>query len=247
LVNQVEKVRAILDISQAQEDIDRNLTLTALNENNISVPGVSITPDEINVKQTIERRGGYRNVAVKVVLTGQQADGFLLKGYSPNPAGVTVFSTDPEIVNNLPGFIETQSLNLTGADENFQVSLPLDVPAGVVVVGESIVSVDVSISPIEGSLRLSALPIEILGLLPEYVGEIAPKTADVILSGPLPELDNITLDDVRVRVDLSEFTPGTYQVTPKVELFYKDILVESILPAEVEVTISLAPTQTPES
>jgi YbbR domain-containing protein len=247
LVNQVEEVRAVLNISQAQMDIDRDLNLVALDENDLPVEGISISPDEVNVKQTITQRGGYRNVAVKVVLSGQQASGFFLKDYSPNPAGVTVFSTDPEIVNNLPGFIETQALNLTGANENFQISLPLNVPLGVIVVGESTVTVNVSISPIQGSLPLTALAIEVIGLLPDYEAEIAPRTADVILSGPLPELDNLSINDVRVLIDLSGFTPGTYQVVLKVEVDYEDLLVESILPAEIEVEIRLVASPTPES
>jgi len=247
LVNQVEEVRAVLNISQAQMDIDRDLNLVALDENDLPVEGISISPDEVNVKQTITQRGGYRNVAVKVVLSGQQASGFFLKDYSPNPAGVTVFSTDPEIVNNLPGFIETQALNLTSANENFQVSLPLNVPPGVIVVGESTVTVNVSISPIQGSLPLTALTIEVIGLLPDYEAEIAPRTADVILSGPLPELDNLSINDVRVLIDLSGFTPGTYQVVLKVEVDYEDLLVESILPAEIEVEIRLVASPTPES
>ncbi len=247
LVNQVEEVRAVLNISQAQMDIDRDLNLVALDENDLPVEGISISPDEVNVKQTITQRGGYRNVAVKVVLSGQQASGFFLKDYSPNPAGVTVFSTDPEIVNNLPGFIETQALNLTGANENFQVSLPLNLPPGVIVVGESTVTVNVSISPIHGSLPLTALTIEVIGLLPDYEAEIAPRTADVILSGPLPELDNLSINDVRVLIDLSGFTPGTYQVVLKVEVDYEDLLVESILPAEIEVEIRLVASPTPES
>jgi YbbR domain-containing protein len=247
LVNQVEEVRAVLNISQAQMDIDRDLNLVALDENDLPVEGISISPDEVNVKQTITQRGGYRNVAVKVVLSGQQASGFFLKDYSPNPAGVTVFSTDPEIVNNLPGFIETQALNLTGANENFQVSLPLNMPPGVIVVGESTVTVNVSISPIQGSLPLTALTIEVIGLLPDYEAEIAPRTADVIISGPLPELDNLSINDVRVLIDLSGFTPGTYQVALKVEVDYEDLLVESILPAEIEVEIRLVASPTPES
>jgi YbbR domain-containing protein len=247
LVNQVEEVRAVLNISQAQMDIDRDLNLVAMDENDLPVEGISISPDEVNVKQTITQRGGYRNVAVKVVLSGQQASGFFLKDYSPNPAGVTVFSTDPEIVNNLPGFIETQALNLTGANENFQVSLPLNMPPGVIVVGESTVTVNVSISPIQGSLPLTALTIEVIGLLPDYEAEIAPRTADVILSGPLPELDNLSINDVRVLIDLSGFTPGTYQVVLKVEVDYEDLLVESILPAEIEVEIRLVASPTPES
>jgi YbbR domain-containing protein len=239
LINMVDEIRAVLDISQAQEDIDRDVKLTALDEDGLPIDGISISPDEINVKQTITQRGGYRNVTIKVETSGQIASGYRLTNISANPVVVTVFSTDPELINNLPGFVQTQPLNLTGASEDLQVSLPINVPSGVTVVGESTVSVSVSISPIQGSITLNGLQLEVVGLLPEYTTEIAPRTADVILSGPLPKLDDLSTKDVRVLIDLSDFTPGTYQVDPKVEVGISGLLVESILPATFEVKIQL--------
>jgi len=237
LINKVDEIRAVLDISQAQEDIDRDVKLAALDEDGLQVDGISISPDEINVKQTITQRGGYRNVTIKVETSGQIASGYRLTNISVNPVVVTVFSTDPDLVNNLPGFVQTQPLNLTGANENLLVSLPINVPNGVTVVSESTVSVSVSISPIQGSRTLNGLQIEVVGLLPEYAAEIAPRIADVILSGPLPELDDLSTKDVRVLIDLSEFIPGIYQVEPRVEVGTSGLLVESILPATVEVDI----------
>lgn len=246
LISQVEEVRAVLDISQAQEDIDRDIPLTALDESGVPVDGVSISPAEVNVQQKITQRGGYRNVTVKVETMGQIASGYRLTNISADPLVVTVFSTDPELVNNLPGFVQTQPLNLNGANENLEVSLPLDVPSGVSVVGESTITVNVSISPIQGSLTLNALPIEIVGLLPEYEVVIAPQMVDVIFSGPLPDLDDLSNRDVRVVVDLTNFTPGTYQMDPQVEVDIPGLLVESILPATIEVEIQPIPTATPE-
>lgn len=247
LVDQVEEVCAVLDISQAQEDIDRDIPLVALDENGLRVSGVTINPEEVNVTQKITQRGGYRNVTVKVVTTGQIASGYRLTNISNNPLVVTVFSTDPKLVINLPGFIETQPLNLTGAEEDLQVSLPLAVPAGIIVVGESTITVNVSISPLQGSITLTSLPIEIIGLMPEFDASISPDRVDVILSGPLPKLDGRLSSDVRVLLDLTEVLPGTYQISPGVEVGPQGILVESILPATIEVEIKPVPTATPSS
>lgn len=242
LVNKVEEVRALLDISQAQEDINRDVPLEALDEDGLPVEGIEITPDEINVQQIITQRGGYRNVTIKVETAGQIASGYRLTNISADPLVVTVFSTDPDLVNSLPGFVQTQVLNLTGANKDLQVSLPINVPSGVTVVGESTVNVSVSISPIQGSITLTALPIEVIGLLPDYTAEIAPRFADVILSGPLPVLDDLSTSDVRVLIDLSELAVGSFQVEPRVEIDIPGLLVESILPAAIEVTIQLAET-----
>ena len=237
LVEQVVEIQATLDISQAKEDIDSNLELSALDENGLTIEGVTISPQNVNVTMDINQRGGYRNVSVKVVTSGQIASGYRLTDISSNPLVVTVYSADPELVNNLPGYIETQPLNLTDADADRQVSLPLSVPSGITVVGESTVKVSVSISPIQGSITLTSLPVEIIGLLPEYDVSLSLDRVDVILSGPIPVLDELKSSDVRVLIDLTDYTEGVYQVEPRVELDSSEILVESKLPASIEVEI----------
>jgi YbbR domain-containing protein len=236
-VEKVKEIRAILDVSQAKEDIDSNLELQALDENGLAVADITLNPEKVNVSMTISQRGGYRNVSVKVVTSGQIASGYRLTNISSNPLVVTVYSADPELVNSLPGYIETQPLNLTDAQEDLQVSLPLSVPSGITVVGESTIKVSVSISPIQGSITLTNLPVEITGLLPDYQVTLSPDRMDIILSGPIPMLDELKSSDVRVLIDLTDYTEGVYQLEPLVELDVNGILVESKLPASIEVEI----------
>jgi YbbR domain-containing protein len=247
-VEKVAEIRATLDVSQAKEDIDSDLDLQALDENGLPVEDVSISPEKVNVSMVISQRGGYRNVSVKVVTSGQIASGYRLTNISSNPLVVTVYASDPELVNNLPGYIETQPLNLTDAQEDLQVSLPLAVPSGISVVGESTIKVTVSISPIQGSITLTNLPVEIVDLLPEYEVTLSPDRVDVILSGPIPTLDELKSSDVRVLINLADYTEGVYQLEPLVELNGTGILVESKLPASIEVEILpvVEPTATPQ-
>jgi len=239
-VEKVSEVRATLDISQAKEDIDRNLELQALDESGLPVEGITLNPEIVNVKMEVNQRGGYRNVSIKVVTSGQIASGYRLTNISSNPLVVTVYSSDPELVNNLPGYIETTPLNLTDADEDLQVSLPLALPSGISVVGESTIRVSVSISPIQGSTTLPNLPVEIVGLQPDYDVTLSPDRVDVIFSGPIPTLDKLVSSNVRVIIDLSDYTEGTYQIEPRVEVDVEDVLVESKLPASIEVEITPA-------
>jgi YbbR domain-containing protein len=77
------------------------------------------------------------------------------------------------------------------------------------------------------------------------MAEVSPLTVDVIISGPLPLLDQLTQADLRVTLDLSGLTRGTYQLIPTIELRIAEIRVESILPGSVEVRIVDAPSPTP--
>ena len=245
LISKITEIRAIVDVSQANQNIDLNIPLAAYDENGIAVENVTIDPAQIHVNLPITQRGGYRNVTVKAIVTGQVASGYRLTNISVSPLTVTVYSADPTIVNSLQGYVETQPLNINGANGDRMESLPLNLPAGVSVVGESTIKISVTVSPIQGSITLNNSTIELIGLNPEYSVVISPEIVDVILSGPLPILDDLNASDVRVILDLTDLQPGTYQLNPRVEIDKVDLLVESILPETIEVIISIPPTATP--
>jgi YbbR domain-containing protein len=240
LVDRVSGVRATLDVSQAIEDIDTNLDLRAVDENGLTVSGVTITPAQVNVRVEITQRGGYRNLPVKVVTSGQPKAGFSLTTITNDPLIVTVFSTDADLINTLPGFIETVPLDLSDATEDLVVSLPLNLPVGVTIVGSPSVEVSVTIDTVQGSRTLTGMPIETIGLNQNLQATYAPELVDIILSGPIPTLDDLIVGNVRVFFDLSGYEEGTYQLTPSYEVNVQGVLVQSILPSTVEVTISPA-------
>jgi YbbR domain-containing protein len=118
------------------------------------------------------------------------------------------------------------------------------------VVGEQTVQVQVGIAAIEGSLSLSGIQIEVIGLAPGLEAHISPALVDVILTGPLPLLDKLTPGDVKFVVDLTGLEIGTHQATPQAQIMINEIRVQSLNPGTIEVIISQgggtpAPTSTP--
>ena len=246
LVNKVATVRAILDLNQVTQEINRSLVLQALDANEVPVAGITLTPERVNVAAGVVQRGGYRNVVVKVVTTGQVTNGYRLTNISAYPPTVTVFSTNPLLVDNLPGYIEAQAVDLTNVKDDVDLKVELNLPDGISVVGDSAVQVTIGVAAIESSLTMANLKIDVKGLDVRYSVKIAPMTVDVIISGPLPMLDRLAAGDVKVIIDLTGMAPGTYQLTPVIELAVTELRVESILPGSVEVTIlSVPPTPTP--
>jgi len=243
-VAQVDEVQATLDISDSRETIETNVPVLALDAAGGPVPGVVVTPDEIRVTQPIFLQGGYRNVIVKVVTSGQPANGYKLTNITVSPLNVVVFSTDPQLVNDLPGYVETEPVNLDGAEDDVDNFVALNLPEGVSVVGDQSVLVQVNIAAIEGSLTVT-LPVIPIGLLPTHAAVISPETVDVILSGPIPILDSLNPSDIRVVVDLTDLDLGVYQLEPEVDIIPGRVRVETILPSTVEVEIIIAPTPTP--
>ena len=237
-VELVERVRVSVNLDGIRESLDQYLTPQLLDANSQPLTGLSVSPEQVHVSLPVSQLGGYRDTAVKVVVIGQVASGYRLSNLTVFPLVVTLYSDDPTRVAALPGYIETVAIDLNGAKDDLTLRVALNLPSGVSVVGEQTVLVQVGINPIEGSLTLRSRQVEVTGLGANLQATIAPTTLDVILSGPLPLLDQLTAQDVRVLVDLSGLTPGIHQLTPTVEILLSDLRVESLLPATVEVVIT---------
>ncbi len=237
LINYVVQVTGEVNIVDVSETIQRMIDLEAINTEGMKVEGVSLNPSSILVTIPVSQRGGYRTVVVKIVTSGQIAAGYRLTNIFAMPPTVTIFSSDPTLVQNVPGFIETTPINLNGASEDMEIRVALNLPEGVNVVGSQNVTVQIAIEPVESSLSFTNIPVQTEGLGEELDVSISPETVDVFLSGPLSMLDDLDPATLIVIIDLSDRGPGTYQLAPSVRLENDEVYVDAILPNTLEVTI----------
>lgn len=237
LVTNVVRVVAEVDIDGANDSIRMPLSLKPVDENGEVVQGVTLTPQIITLSQEITLLGGYRNVVVKVVTEGQVENGYWLTNISVTPPNVTVFSTNPEIINTLPGYVETETVDLAGLSDDIDVRVNLNLIEGVELAGEESVLVRLSVAALEGSLPIT-LPVVDVGLPPELTALLSPDQVELLIVGPLPILNNLKPGGIRVSVDLTGLGPGKYQIKPIVDLLPNQVQVASILPESVEVVIS---------
>lgn len=244
-VNDAIRARAIVNLDGIRESIDETVLIQIINSKNEVLRGLTVSPESTNVTVPISQQGGFRDVAVKVVVRGQVAIGYRLENISVFPPVITVFANDPTIVNALPGVVETQPLDLQDGKEDISTRLSLALPDGITLVGAQTVQVQVSISPIQTSLTLLNQPINVNGLAAGLSAQTFPQTVDVIVSGPLPVLDVLTSDDITISVNVADLGVGIYQIKPDVEILNSNVLVESILPETVEVVLSIQGTATP--
>ncbi len=246
LVNQIEQIRATVELNQVKQAVQNTLVLQAVDANGDFIDGVSISPERINVNIPVTQKGGYRNVVIKVVTQGTLANGYRLTNISVYPPNVTVYSNDPSKVDNLPGYVETKPIQLDNIKSDLILPIELNLPDGVSLVGVEQINLQAGIAAIESSLTLSRIPILFEGLSDGMTAEVSPEVVDVILSGPLPLLDQLTAGAVQVVINLTDLLPGTYQIIPSVNVDSQEIRIESVLPATIEVVIqSNAPTPKP--
>jgi YbbR domain-containing protein len=237
LVDSISQVVAIVDISSAVNDIDMQVNLKSINAAGNLVSGVSLSPERIRVSINITQLGGYRNLFVKIITIGQIANGFYLTGLSASPVNVTVYASEPDLVNSMPAFVETVPINLNGASEDFKVDVSLNLPDGIELVGDQTITVQVGIAPISSSINFLNIPVQVINLGANYTVTLSPSVVDVYLSGPLYLLESYTFSDIIITLDLVDRGPGTYQFVPVMEMLSEFLKVDAILPGTIEVII----------
>ena len=245
IVRRAAKARVLVTLDGVRESIDKSLPIEVVDSENQPLQGLTINPESVHVNIPISLQGGFRDVAVKVIVQGQQAAGYRIENISVFPPVVTVFADDPNLVNALPGVVETLPLDLQDRREDISTRLSLNIDDSITVVGTKTVQVQVSISPIQTSLTLPNLPIDVIGLSEGLSAQPFPQAVDVIISGPVPVLEALTAEDITVYVDATGLKVGAYQLEPKVDPLVEDISIKSILPGTVEVVVTVPVTPSP--
>ena len=60
----------------------------------------------------------------------------------------------------------------------------------------------------------------------------------MIISGPVPALEALFANDLRVLIDVTGLLPGVYSLEPSLTLNIPGLKIESISPTSFEVTIT---------
>ena len=250
LVDQVVQVWSEVYLRGAKESVERTVDLAARDEEGSVLTGLQISPPKAHVSVPVDQRFGYRDVSVSVVLDGEVAPGYWINNIDVDPSTITVVG-GPATLNKIPGFVETNVLDVTGATDDIVERVTLNLPPGVSVVqpesqgADNVggVLVTVEVSAIEGGKTVQS-PVTFQGLRETRSAVASPAQVDVILSGPLPRLQALTSQDVTVIADLFGLDPGVHKVVPTV-VVAEGLRVESVLPETIEVEISIIQLATP--
>lgn len=237
LVEKVTEVRAVIKLSDVKTNINQSVQLVAVNANGQTVTGVSISPDKVDYTQSVAERGGYRNVVVKVVTSSQVKNGYKLTYLSVFPPTVTVYATDPLVINALPGYVETMPIDLSENNADFEQRVSLNLPTGVQALEGEQITVNVGISPIESTLSLVDVIVEPVGLTTGRTAIIEPEKVNVVISGPLIVLQAINASDLRVLLDLTGMGIGKYTLAPPMLLNIPGLAISSLTPTTFVIEI----------
>lgn len=241
----VASVTGLVNVEGAREDVLENVSITPRDSDGRLVSSVEWDPDQIGVSIRVRRRVGYKpDVEVVPDVRGDPAPGYRQGSVSVEPSTVTLAGPS-QVLNDLPGFVETLPISITGATAVLTDRTPLTVPTNVVVVGVDFVTVTVDILPILSSRTMTSV-VEIRNLAQGRQATLSPPEVDVILEGPDVLVTEVTPEDVQVFVNLFGLELGIHRVEPVV-LAPEGITVVSVIPETIEVEIIIQPTPSPTS
>jgi YbbR domain-containing protein len=207
-----------------------------------SVSGLTVTPEEVEVIIPVRELAGFAEKPITVNWIGEPAVGYRLLNVSVDPSGVLVTGRPAQL--ELLSRLTTEPLDISGLTDTFRGQVTLDLPDGIVLVEAEPIFVTVEVEPILSSAVIRE-PVEARGLGEGLEARIDPEEVRVFLFGPLPALDSLEEDDVRVTVDLLNLT-GTHTLEPRVTVSANGIEVRSWQPTVVTVLITNAVTMTNE-
>ena len=216
----LDTIKLTMTISEEKDNVNRTFTFSQIGTLGSTLDDLVMQPKSTTITIPIRQMGGYRDVAVRALLEGKPEPGYRITNITTSPPTITVFSSDPDQLTALPGFVETEPLDISSASQDVDARLTIALPEGVTAVSEQSIVILVSIEAVETSQRIR-------------------QDLTVIMSGPLPVLDSLTGENVKVILDLLQLVPGTYDIEPSVIVSGPDVIkTDTILPAYIRVIIS---------
>jgi YbbR domain-containing protein len=235
IVSQVVSVDAIVSVDNVRSSVDQIVRLVARDGQENVINGLSIRPEVAQVRVPMEQLSNYRDLAVRVKITGQPENGYAVTNVDYTPQVVTVVGPR-EAMQQLPGFIETFDVSIEDAKQDVEQRVGLNVPPNVSLVSENqSVSVRVRIEPQQGARTVSRR-IEIVGVTRPLTATVSPPSIDIVLVGPLPLLNTLRENDVRVQADATNLPVGAHQIAPAI-ITPEGITVQSVLPSTVQIDV----------
>lgn len=235
LVDQVAEVVAEVYLRGARAPIEREATFVARDAQGKEVKSVSVAPASAVVNVVVEQRVGFKDVSIRTVLRGNVAPGYWISNILVNPSTTTVVG-NADALAKISGFVETAPVDVNNATLDVTTRPALILPDGVSVLNSEAINIRVSVTPILGGQTVRRR-VTVQNLRPGQIATISPEQVDVILAGPLPNLQNLPQDSPSVVIDAANLSPGVYPLKPRVLGANDPLKVQSIVPDTIQLII----------
>lgn len=242
LIGLVAQAQVVVEIDEKQSDVIGDYELQLLDAENNPVANVEAAPKTVTVNVPIAQLAYIRDLAVSVSLEGQPAPGYRIANLDVIPPIVKVIGSSTT-GRNAPGFLQTLPINMDGITQSMTTTVGLQVMEGLSVITppRPYVTVSLQIEAVQSGLKLDVEP-EVTGLHDPFTVTVGIESVVVILNGPLAIMETLPITDVKLTLDLTNLTPGDYNLIPLVTV-PDGVRVQNLLPETVPVKITALPSR----
>jgi hypothetical protein len=213
LVERVDRVEVTLTLNGTTSSVRALLPVTPVDEAGAVVTGVVTEPAQVLVTAAIRRQTNVQDVGVRVVTEGAPPTGYWVSTIAVDPASITLRGA-PTDLEAIGSFVTVAPIDISQVQGVFTTSAPLQLPPAVSALdsdGRVISSVQVTIetTPLLGELVLTRI-VAVQGVAADTAVTVEPAQVQLLISGPVPTLNDIELnpDLVQVFVMAGDLRPG---------------------------------------
>lgn len=211
-IAKILEATAKITLSGEKDNLQRILEVMALDSSGNQIRNLTFSPQEVEAQIPLVQASSAKTVGIKVVTTGQVADGFWVSGIETQPPQVAM--TASAMLIGQISFIETRPINIAGLAATEETTTTLNPAVGVTVLDNvPVVKVKIIISPITSS-RQFQIGFTWKNLNPNLkVVSTEPTAVTLVLTGSTYDLSRLSTKDILINVDLGAFwQPGAYSV-----------------------------------
>jgi YbbR domain-containing protein len=235
LVSRVTEATATVNVTGLTVGLEQSVNVVPTLEGGGEVPRVTVDPETVRVSVSITQSLLTRTLPLEAEITGQPAPGYRVSGVTVTPTTVQVEGTI-DVLQALDT-LKLPSVDVGGQTASVESSVLPVPPEGVSIIPSgTLVSIEVRITPIAGSISLTLAP-EVTNVREGLVARVNPGSVTVIVDGPLPRLNALQPGAIRAIVDASNLGPGTADIRV-VATGPDGVFIRQVQPSTVSVTLA---------
>lgn len=203
---------AKVTLAGEKDNLQRIVKVMALDSSGNEIRNLKFTPTEVEVQVPLVKASSAKTVGIKVIITGQPAEGFWISQIETEPPAVAV-TASASLIGEI-NFIETKEINITGLSATKEFTTVLKPAVGVTILDNvSIVSAKIVVTPIT-TTRQFQVGFNWQNLNSNLkVASVEPAMVTLVLVGSTYDLSRLTTQNIAINIDLGVFfEPGVYSV-----------------------------------
>ncbi|MCT2536104.1 CdaR family protein [Aquibacillus koreensis] len=215
IVDNIAIVKAFVDVKDADEPIELSDVPVKAYDNQGNELQVRVEPSTVSV--SVDVRSPNKEVPIDIETTGEAQEGISISNMEADPEVVQVFAADG-VLENISA-VSTQEIDLSEITENTTLEVPIEVPTDIRKTNIEVVTILIEVErTIETTFEEVPIEVDNLGedLSISFVEPLEGEL-DVTALGLEDLVNELSLDDIRLFIEVEENQAGEYTLPLRIE------------------------------